>query len=189
MLDVMDRKLLALLQRDANLSVAEIGDRIGLSATPCWRRLKRLEEEGYIERRVALVNRDKVGLPVTAFVSIRTNQHDDEWLDAFMNAAAKLPEIVEIYDVSGETDYLMKVVVADIESLNRVCKTLVRAVKVADISSAFVLDQLKYTTELPLEKTNLPDTSWKSRRSNGHAGKTNGTAITAKGAGLRRNQI
>lgn len=156
MLDSYDRKLLALLQRDASLSVAQLAEQIHLSTTPCWRRLKRLEEEGFIEKRVALVNARKVGLPVTAFVSIRTNQHDDDWLKAFRKATANIPEIVEVYDVSGEVDYLMKVVATDIEFLSRISRQLLRAVKVADISSTFVLEQIKHTTELPLERVEPP---------------------------------
>ncbi len=151
MLDVLDRKLLALLQRNASLSIAELGERIGLSSTPCWKRLRRLEDEGYIERRVALVNRAKVGLPVTVFVSIRTNEHNDAWLAEFAKASTAFPEIVEVYRMSGDVDYLMKVIVPDIEGYDRFYKKLIRAVKLTDVSSAFAMEQIKYTTEVPLE--------------------------------------
>lgn len=150
MLDRIDRRLLVLLQRDASLSVAALGDAVGLSSTPCWKRVKRLEDEGFIERRVALVNRERVGLPVTVFVSIRTNQHDQAWLDAFARATAGLPEIVELYRMSGDVDYLMKVVVADIEGYDRFYKKLIAAVKLTDVSSAFAMEQIKYSTEMPL---------------------------------------
>jgi Lrp/AsnC family transcriptional regulator len=149
-LDRLDRKLLALLQQDSTLTVAELGERIGLTSTPCWKRLKRLEDEGFIERRVALVSRAKVGLPVTVFVSIRTNSHDEAWLTDFANAVSKLPEIVEIYRMSGDVDYLLKVVTPDIEGYDRLYKRLIRAVKLTDVSSAFAMEQIKYTTEMPL---------------------------------------
>lgn len=151
MLDSFDRKLLSLLQKDASLSVAELGENVGLSTTPCWKRLKRLEDEGYIERRVALVNRTKVGFPVTVFVSIRTNQHDEVWLAEFARVTAGFPEIVELYRMSGEVDYLMKVIVPDIEGYDRFYKRLIRAIKLTDVSSAFAMEQIKYSTEVPIE--------------------------------------
>jgi Lrp/AsnC family transcriptional regulator len=150
MMDGLDRKLLACLQRDATLSIAELGERVGLSSTPCWKRVKRLEEEGYIERRVALVNRAKAGLPVTVFVSIRTNEHDEAWLGKFAKATSAFPEIVELYRMSGEVDYLMKVVTSDIDGYDRFYKKLIRAVKLTDVSSTFAMEQIKYTTEMPL---------------------------------------
>lgn len=150
MLNALDRKLLALVQKDATLTVAELGEAVGLSTTPCWKRLKRLEEEGFIERRVALLNRTKVGLPVTVFVAIRTNQHDEAWLADFARATSALPEIVELYRMSGDVDYLMKVVVADIEGYDRFYKKLIRAVKLTDVSSTFAMEQIKYSTEIPL---------------------------------------
>jgi Lrp/AsnC family transcriptional regulator len=151
MLDPLGRKLLALLQKNAGLSIAELGESVGLSTTPCWKRLKRLEDEGYIERRVALVNRAKVGLPVTVFVSIRTNQHDETWLSEFAKATAAFPEIVELYRMSGDVDYLMKVIVPDIEGYDSFYKRLIRVVKLTDVSSAFAMEQIKYSTEVPLE--------------------------------------
>jgi len=149
-LDRIDHKMLVLLQHDATLTVAELGERIGLSSTPCWKRLKRLEDEGYIERRVALVNRAKVGLPVTVFVSIRTNSHDEQWIVEFADAVSKLPEVVEIYRMSGEVDYLLKVVTSDIEGYDLFYKRLIRTVKLTDVSSAFAMEQIKCTTEMPL---------------------------------------
>lgn len=149
-LDDPDRKLLALLQQDATLSIADLAERIGLSTTPCWKRLKRLEDDGYIEKRVALVNRAKVGLPVTVFVSIRTDQHDEAWLSDFAKATAGFPEIVELYRMSGEVDYLMKVVVPDIEGYDRFYKKLIRSIRLTDVSSTFAMEQIKYSTEVPL---------------------------------------
>jgi Lrp/AsnC family transcriptional regulator len=149
-IDKIDRKLLALLQHDATLTVAELGERIGLSSTPCWKRLKRLEDEGYIDRRVVLVNRAKVGLPVTVFVSIRTNSHDEKWLVDFAGAISGFPEVVEVYRMSGEVDYLLKVVTSDIDGYDRFYKRLIRAVKLTDVSSTFAMEQIKSSTELPL---------------------------------------
>ncbi|HEX3809805.1 MAG TPA: Lrp/AsnC family transcriptional regulator [Rhizomicrobium sp.] len=150
MLDDLDRKLLALLQRDATLTVADLGERVGLSTTPCWKRVKRLEDDGYIERKVAVLNRAKAGVPVTVFVSIRTNQHDDRWLADFATAVARMPEIVELYRMSGEVDYLMKVVTTDIDGYDRFYKRLIKAVKLTDVSSTFAMEQIKYSTEIPL---------------------------------------
>jgi Lrp/AsnC family transcriptional regulator len=150
MLDKTDRKILELLQSDATLNVAALAERVGLSTTPCWKRVKRLEEEGYIVKRVALIDRAKVGLKVTIFVSVKTNEHDAEWLENFARVAASFPEIVELYRMSGDVDYLMKVVVADVEGYDRFYKRLIKAVKLTDVSSAFAMEQIKYSTELPL---------------------------------------
>jgi Lrp/AsnC family transcriptional regulator len=138
------------MQRDATLSVAELAVRVGLSATPCWKRLKRLEEEGFIKARVALLDRAKLDLKVTVFVSIRTNQHDQEWLESFARAVSSMPEIVELHRMSGDVDYLMKVMVRDVEGYDRFYKKLIKAVKLTDVSSAFAMEQIKYSTELPL---------------------------------------
>ena len=151
MMDRSDRKILECLQRDASLSVADLAERVGLSTTPCWKRVRRLEDEGYIQRRVALVDRAKLGLKVTVFVSVRTNEHDAAWLENFAHVAATFPEIVELYRMSGEVDYLIKVVVADVEGYDRFYKKLIKAVKLTDVSSAFAMEQIKYTTELPLD--------------------------------------
>jgi Lrp/AsnC family transcriptional regulator len=151
MLDRTDRKILECLQRDASLGVAELAERIGLTATPCWKRVKRLEDEGYILRRVALVDRAKVGLKVTIFVSVKTNEHDAAWLENIAKVASTFPEIVELYRMSGDVDYLMKVVTQDVEGYDRFYKRLIKAVRLNDVSSAFAMEQIKYTTELPLD--------------------------------------
>lgn len=152
MLDRIDRKLLECLQRDATLSIADLAERVGLSTTPCWKRVKRLEDEGFIQRRVALADRAKLGLKVTVFVSVKTNEHDAQWLENFARAAASFPEIVELYRMSGDVDYLMKVVTSDVEGYDRFYKKLIKAVRLNDVSSAFAMEQIKYTTELPLEE-------------------------------------
>ena len=150
MLDKIDKKLLELLQSDATLNIAALADLVGLSATPCWKRVKRLEEDGTILKRVALVDRAKVGLKVTIFVSIKTNEHDAEWLENFARVASTFPEIVELYRMSGDVDYLMKVVSEDVEGYDRFYKRLIKAVRLTDVSSAFAMEQIKYSTELPL---------------------------------------
>jgi Lrp/AsnC family transcriptional regulator, cysteine-sensing transcriptional activator len=150
-LDRIDRKILAILQEDCTVPVAEIGKRVGLSTTPCWRRIQKLEEEGVIQRRVALLDPRKVRTGVTVFVAIRTNQHHDDWLETFAEAVNDLPEVVEFYRMSGEVDYLLRVVVPDIEHYDRFYKKLIGRVSLSDVSSSFAMEQIKFTTALPLE--------------------------------------
>lgn len=150
-LDSTDRKLLALLQEDASLSVQELAERVGLSANPCWRRIKRLEAERVIERRVALVDPVAVGLPVTVFVRINTGQHSAEWVMRFAAALDSIPEITECHRLSGDVDYLLKVLVADIADYDRVYNELIRRVpNLTDVSSMFSMETLKSTTRVPL---------------------------------------
>ncbi len=153
-LDRIDRAILEILQLDCSLPVAQLSERIGLSATPCWKRVKRLEDEGYIERRVAVVNQRKVGLPVTVFVSVRTGRHDEKWLDEFAAAVMALPEVLEFYRMSGEVDYLLKVVTTDIDGYDRFYKKLIATAGLSDVSSAFAMEQIKLTTALPLALAN-----------------------------------
>lgn len=150
-LDRYDYAILSALQVDGTLSVAQLSERIGLSATPCWKRIRRLEEEGYLENRVAIVNRRKVGLPVTVFVSVRTSQHDDKWLARFAAAVVALPEVQEFHRMSGDIDYLLKVVTSDIEGYDRFYKKLIKVAQLSGVSSAFSMEQIKCTTALPLE--------------------------------------
>jgi len=151
MLDRIDRKILAILQEDSTIPVAEIGKRVGLSTTPCWRRIQKLEEEGVIQRRVALLDPKKVKAGVTVFVAIRTNQHAEDWLEKFADAVTDLPEVVEFYRMSGEVDYLLRVVVPDIERYDSFYKKLISRVALTDVSSSFAMEQIKFTTALPLE--------------------------------------
>ncbi|MYM41567.1 Lrp/AsnC family transcriptional regulator [Duganella qianjiadongensis] len=150
-LDRYDYAILSALQVDGTLSVAQLSERIGLSATPCWKRIRRLEEEGYLENRVAIVNRRKVGLPVTVFVSVRTSQHDDKWLARFAANVIALPEVQEFHRMSGDIDYLLKVVTSDIEGYDRFYKKLIKVAQLSGVSSAFSMEQIKFTTALPLE--------------------------------------
>jgi len=149
-LDKFDQAILAALQEDGALSMAALSERVGLSSTPCWKRVKRLEVDGFIEKRVALVNRKKVGLGVTVFVSVRTGQHDEKWLKKFAAAVVTLPEVQEFHRMSGDVDYLLKVVTTDIDGYDAFYKKLIRAAQLTGVSSAFSMEQIKYTTALPL---------------------------------------
>jgi Lrp/AsnC family transcriptional regulator len=150
MIDRMDRKILDILQKDCTKPVAEIGKEIGLSTTPCWRRIQKLEESGIIQRRVALLDAKRVNVGVTVFVSISTSHHTQEWLDRFHQALMDFPEVVEFYRMSGKVDYLLRVVVPDIESYDAFYKRLITKIELSDVSSAFAMEQIKFTTALPL---------------------------------------
>lgn len=150
-LDEFDRKILTCLQVDATLPVAEIAERVGLSTSPCWRRIQKLEESGVIQRRVAVLDPKKVNVGVTVFVSITTSRHTQEWLERFHEALKDLPEVVEFYRMSGQVDYLLRVVVPDIERYDAFYKKLISKIELSDVSSSFAMEQIKYTTVLPLE--------------------------------------
>lgn len=150
-MDRIDKKILALLQHDAGLSVSQIAERVGLTTTPCWRRIQNLEKRGVIDRRVTLLDRDSLNLGVDVFVAIRTNQHNAAWLESFAAAVVDFPEVMELYRMSGEIDYLMRVVVPDIASYDAFYRRLIRKVDIQDVSSSFAMERIKYTTELPLD--------------------------------------
>ncbi len=150
MVDRLDRKILQILQEDATVPVAEIGRRVGLSTTPCWRRIQKLEEDGVITRRVAILDPKKVNTKVTAFVAITTNQHNEEWLKRFAEVIQDLPEVVEFYRMAGQVDYLLRVVVPDIEAYDNLYKRLISRIEIADVSTTFAMEQIKFTTSLPL---------------------------------------
>lgn len=149
-LDDMDLKILRILQQDSTKAVADIGKEVGLSTTPCWRRIQKLEESGVIQRRVAVLDPVKVNAAVTVFVSIKTDQHNIEWLRKFHAAVLDLPEVVEFYRMSGDVDYLMRVVVPDIAAYDAFYKKLISRIEISKVSSAFAMEQIKNTTELPL---------------------------------------
>jgi Lrp/AsnC family transcriptional regulator len=154
-MDTLDQKILNLLQEDATLSVAEIGERVGLSTTPCWRRIQNLEKAGIIQGRVTLLDAEKLNVGVTVFVAIRTNQHSLEWLEKFAAAVSGIPEVVEFYRMSGDVDYLLRVVVPDIAGYDAVYKRLISAVDLSDVSSSFAMEKIKSTTALPLNYVKL----------------------------------
>ncbi len=151
MIDRLDRKILAILQEDSTVPVAEIGRRVGLSTTPCWRRIQKLEEDGVINRRVAVLDAKKVNAGVTAFVAITTNQHTEDWLARFADVITGFPEVVEFYRMAGQVDYLLRVAVPDIEAYDAFYKKLIARIDIADVSTTFAMEQIKYTTELPLD--------------------------------------
>ncbi len=151
MLDEMDIKILRLLQEDCTRPVADMGRDVGLSTTPCWRRIQKLEEAGVITRRVALLDAALVNVGVTAFVQIKTDQHNLEWLERFRSAVQDLPEVVEAYRMSGDIDYMLRVVVPDIAAYDAFYKRLIGKLEIAKVSSAFAMEQMKYTTALPLQ--------------------------------------
>ncbi|MYH16189.1 MAG: Lrp/AsnC family transcriptional regulator [Gammaproteobacteria bacterium] len=150
-MDRTDLKILDLLQHDATLSTAEVAEAVGLSTTPCWRRIQNLEKEGVITRRVALLDRDHLNVGMDAFVTIRTNQHNRRWLEAFASAVAAFPEVIELYRMSGDVDYLMRVVVPDIAAYDDFYQRLIRSIDLSDVSSSFAMERIKYTTVLPLK--------------------------------------
>ncbi len=150
-MDRLDRKILRLLQEDSTLAVADVAKKVGLSTTPCWRRIQKLEEEGVIRKRVALLDQQKINAKVTAFVSIRTNSHSNEWLLRFSEVIAQFPEVVEFYRMSGDVDYLLRIVVPDIAAYDAFYQRLIQKIEIRDVSSSFAMEQIKYTTELPLD--------------------------------------
>jgi len=149
-LDSIDRKILALLQENAEIPVAELAERVGLSQTPCWRRVQRLKERGVIRRSVMLVDPQQVNVGVTVFVSIRTSTHSEAWFQQFKAAVELIPEVVEFYRMSGEVDYLLRVVVPDIAAYDKVYKRLIAGTQLFDVSSSFAMEEIKFTTALPL---------------------------------------
>jgi len=150
-MDDIDKRILKVLQSDADLPVAEIAEQVGLSASPCWRRIQKLEAEGIIERRVALLNPEKMNVGVTVFVAIRTSRHDEDWLRDFAAKVTRIPEVVELYRMSGEIDYMLRIVVPDIKAYDAVYKRLIAAVPLFDVSSSFAMEAIKYTTALPVD--------------------------------------
>jgi Lrp/AsnC family transcriptional regulator len=150
MLDELDRKILGILQVDSSMSVQEIGGRVGLSATPCWRRIQKLESAGYIRRRVALLDPEKLNLGVSVFIAVRTNQHNASWVDRFRKIVNGFPEVVDFFRLSGDVDYLIRAVVPDIRAYDELYRRLIEKIDIYDVSSMFAMEQIKSTTELPL---------------------------------------
>ena len=149
-LDSVDLKILDILQRDAEQQVAQIAEQVGLSATPCWRRIQRMKEAGVITRQVALLDPQKINVGVTVFVSVRTSTHTQEWFDRFTATVHAIAEVVEFYRMSGDVDYLLRVVVPDIAAYDAVYKRLIAGTNLHDVSSSFAMQELKQTTALPL---------------------------------------
>lgn len=133
------------------MPLAELAKRVGLSTTPAWRRIRKLEHSGVVRGRVALLDARRLNVGVTVFVSVRTNQHNREWLETFARAVADMPEVTEFYRMSGDIDYLLRVVVPSIEAYDGFYKRLIDKVSLFDVSSSFAMEQIKYTTALPLD--------------------------------------
>ena len=149
-MDAIDRKILSLLQEDATLSIAQIGERVGLSQTPCWKRIQRLEATGVIERRVALLSPEKLGLGLTVFVSVETNDHSQAWLSRFAEEVSSMPEVLEFYRMAGDVDYMLRVVVPDMQAYDRFYKRLIEALPLKNVTSRFAMERVKSTTALPI---------------------------------------
>ena len=153
-LDSFDRKILDCLQDNADMALSEVAARVGLSTTPCWRRIKRLQDDGVVRARVALLDRKAVNAGVTVFVAVRTAQHNAQWLTRFAKAVASFPEVMDCYRMSGEIDYLIRLALPDIEAYDVFYKRLIAKVELSDVTSMFAMEEIKSTTRLPL--TYLP---------------------------------
>lgn len=156
-MDRIDRDILALLQDSADLPLSEIASRVKLSSTPCWRRIQRLEEQGYIQRRVAILDAKKLNAGVTVFVLLRTNRHNQEWFEKLREVVSAIPEVVDFYRMSGNIDYLLRVVVPDIAAYDAIYQKLTRDIEIYEVSSSFAMEELKHTSALPLGYAPLDD--------------------------------
>ena len=149
-MDAIDRKILAVVQLDASLSVAEIGQRVGLSSTPCWKRLQRLEADGVITRRVALIDPEKVGLGITVFVSIESGDHSTAWLSKFAQTVTAMPEVMEFHRMAGDIDYMLRVAVPNMQAYDAFYKRLIDTMPLKNVTSRFAMERIKSTTAYPL---------------------------------------
>ncbi|KIF46542.1 transcriptional regulator [Vibrio owensii 47666-1] len=150
-LDKIDRQLLSFLQNDGTLSLNDLAEKVNLTTTPCWKRLKKLEDEGYIEKRVALLSAEKLDLSFIAFVQLKTSDHSEGWYHHFVTTVSDFPEVMEFYRMAGEYDYMMKVVVKDMKCFDEFYKRLVNSVRgLSNVTSTFAMEPIKYTTELPI---------------------------------------
>src|SRR5580704_9403718 len=154
-MDKLDSRILDLLQADGALTAAAIAERIGLSKAPCWRRIRRLQEAGVIRQTVALLDARALNLGTTVFVTLKTANHNAAWFEQFVRAVREIPEVTEIYRMSGDVDYLMRIVVPDIDAYDLVYKRLIASVAFQDVSASFALETIKYTTALPLSYMKL----------------------------------
>ncbi|MBV6305941.1 Lrp/AsnC family transcriptional regulator [Candidimonas humi] len=150
-MDKTDKKILHILQDDATLSVGAVAEAVHLSTTACWKRIQNLEERGVIRKRVALLDPAQLNLGMTVFVTIKTSHHDLLWLRKFSEVVRDIPEVVEFYRMSGEVDYLLRIVVPDIQAYDQVYKRLIKDTQLSDVSSSFAMEELKNTTALPLD--------------------------------------
>ena len=152
-IDQADRRILRAMQRDASLGVEALGELVGLSRNACWRRIRLMEEAGVIKARVALVDPDALGLGLTVFVAVRTDRHEPEWLEKFTRAVTGMPEILGVWRTSGDLDYLLKAKVSGVRAYDKLYQKIIRKVELADISASFVMEEIKETSELPVDFT------------------------------------
>jgi Lrp/AsnC family transcriptional regulator len=152
-MDGTDLKILAILQEDASLPVAEIASRVNLSQTPCWRRIQKLEERGVIQKRVALVDPDAIGLGLTVFIEIETGDHSSEWLGRFAEMVAAMPEVMEVHRMAGDVDYLLRVAVANMAAYDAFYRRLIALLPLKNVTSRFAMERVKFTTAYALGAT------------------------------------
>ncbi len=158
-MDEIDRKLLGRLQQDSTVAMSELADEVGLSATPVWKRIQKMEQAGVIARRVALLNPEQIGIGLTVFVAIEAREHTPDWLAAFATAMQTMPEVMDAYRMAGEVDYMLRVAVADMAEFDTFYKRLIDAVPLRNVTSRFAMERLKQTTAYP-----LPAGSFRDRR-------------------------
>lgn len=149
-IDDTDRRILSALQRDASQSLETLGQAVNLSRNACWRRIRTLEDAGVIKSRVVLLDAEKLGLGLSVFMQIRTNAHAPDWLDRFSKATKDMPEVLGVYRMTGDLDYLIRARVADMADYDRLYQRLIRKVPLSDVSASFVMEEIKETTELPV---------------------------------------
>lgn len=152
-MDAIDRKILYYLQQDSSLQLAELAEKVNLSKTPCWRRIQKLEKSGVIRGRVVLVDPKKLGRELTAFVYVKTNKHNGDWLKSFAGTVAGFPEVMEFYRLSGDWDYFIRVLVADVSAYDRFYKKLVSSAELENVTSSFAMEEIKYSTAVPVAET------------------------------------
>jgi Lrp/AsnC family transcriptional regulator len=152
-MDSFDRHILTLLQRDASMALKDLAEAVSLSTTPCWKRVKKLEDAGLIKSRVALLDAEKLGLGLSVFVQLKTSRHDTQWLEQFARTVMHYEEVMEFYRMAGEWDYMLRLVVPDMAAYDRFYKKLISSTEgLSTITSSFAMEQLKYTTALPLPR-------------------------------------
>ncbi len=156
-MDEIDRKLLAILQEDATVALAQLAERVGLSPTPCWKRVQKMEAAGVITSRVALLSPEKIGMGLTVFVALETGDHSPDWLDAFAKAVSAMPAVMEVYRMAGDVDYMLRVVVADMAEYDRFYKQMIKTVPMKNVTSRFAMERIKSTTAYPLHSSAFRD--------------------------------
>jgi len=149
-MDEIDLKILKLLQQDCNLPTSEIAEKVGLSTSPCWKRIAKLRETGIIKQQLSILDAAKLGFGLTAYVSIKTGEHSGTWLNEFSKTVTDMPEVMEFHRMAGDVDYMLKVVVADIDSFDKFYKRLIGSSAINEVTSRFSMEKIKDTTELPL---------------------------------------